>query len=233
MKLTFVLIAGAGKTILCSTIINYLQDHCEAKKVKLFSVVAYWYFSFTDDKKQDLRNFLRSIVRDLCSQTLHLPDAVLDLYAKNNNGQQRPTIEDLLKVVWSLALGFDHVYLVADALDECSQSEHCRDDLLKEIHEIIESNLDCLHFLATSRDEIDIRSSFSLLEQPGRSFAELAAKGARVQKDIKKFLEAQLRDSKYAKWSEAEKFDVTKTLVAQADGMYVFNLLPSTFAILV
>ena len=126
----------------------------------------------------------------------------------------------------SLAPGFDHVYLVADALDECPQTELCREDLLKGIHEIADLHIDCLHFLTTSRDEVDIRLSFRRLEGADRSFAVLEAKGKCVQDDIKKFLEFQLQDDKYAKWSAAEKKHVILTLGDKADGMYVLDLLP-------
>jgi len=193
-----------------------------------FSVVVFWYFSFADEKTKSVRNFLCSIVRDLCSQTLHLPDVVLDSYARHNNGQQGATTKDLLHMFQALAPGFDHVYLIGDALDECPQSELCRDDLLNGIHEIADSNLDCLHFLTTSRDEVDIRLSFRRLQRPDRSFAVLEAKGICVQEDIKKFLESQLQDDKYAKWSSAEKDNVITTLADQADGMYVFS--PTTQA---
>jgi hypothetical protein len=52
-------IPGASKTILCSTIINHMQGICLGKAGVR---VVYFYFDFSDNTKQSVPNFLKSII---------------------------------------------------------------------------------------------------------------------------------------------------------------------------
>ncbi|PVH68313.1 hypothetical protein DL98DRAFT_397812, partial [Cadophora sp. DSE1049] len=67
--------SGSGKTILCSTLIENLKTRCRFRRQSVTAVV-YWYFSFANKQTQNVRAFLRSIVRDLCNKVLTIPDVV-------------------------------------------------------------------------------------------------------------------------------------------------------------
>ena len=55
-------IPGAGKTILCSTIIDDIKEFCTSRPEYCF---AYFYFDFGDRMKQTVDSFLRSIIIQL------------------------------------------------------------------------------------------------------------------------------------------------------------------------
>ncbi|TFY65174.1 hypothetical protein EVG20_g5695 [Dentipellis fragilis] len=58
---------GGGKSVLCSTIIKMLQDYIKAKAS---FAVAFFYFDFKDTMKQNFDGLLRSLLRQLSSQSL-------------------------------------------------------------------------------------------------------------------------------------------------------------------
>jgi hypothetical protein len=56
--------AGCGKSVLCSTIIEDLKLHCRSD---MDSVLAFFYFSFSDLNNQSYRSLLASLVFQLCT----------------------------------------------------------------------------------------------------------------------------------------------------------------------
>lgn len=144
--------AGSGKSLLCSTVIEYLKNRARSQ-IHCISAVTYWYFSFATKETLNISTFLCSIIRDLCSKLLVIPSQVQDAWIDANNGQQRPTTRELLEILHTTLKHFDDVYLIVDAVDEYPRSE--RDDLLDTIQEMVGFNVDCLHFLVSSRREGD------------------------------------------------------------------------------
>jgi hypothetical protein len=69
-------IPGAGKTILSSTIIDYLQHRHEEERL---TRVIYYYFDFGDNKKQTVAGFLQSLVYQLISEEDNLLEAAAAL----------------------------------------------------------------------------------------------------------------------------------------------------------
>ncbi|KAF2728404.1 HET-domain-containing protein, partial [Polyplosphaeria fusca] len=63
-------IPGCGKTILSSTVLQDILQHCD---IKLGQVAAYFYFDFNDVKKQHADLMLRSLVCQLLQQSVEIP----------------------------------------------------------------------------------------------------------------------------------------------------------------
>lgn len=209
-------IAGAGKSMLCSSVIESLKARCRWHK-PYFSVVVYWYFSFASRETQSISNFLCSIARDLCSKVLTIPKVVEDLWLDANNGQQRPSVSDLLSILRALLPNFDDVYLVVDAIDEYPRAH--RDRLLRAIWSLISLNTECLHLLAVSRPEADIQTSFKEIGRTAGGFREVKVQGTYVRQDIEKYLDHRLHSTQFRNWSTGEKRDIKSILTSQADDM--------------
>ena len=139
---------GAGKTILCSTIIEHVKSLCTNDSVNRY---AYFYFDFSDTQKQSVTGMLRSIVAQL--SVPELPTEVEELYKKCNHGHQQPDQENLITTLISLLKNLHPTYLIMDALDECSE----RKVLLKVIRRIIQTQSTHVNVLVTSREEQDIK----------------------------------------------------------------------------
>ena len=135
-------------------------------------VLAYWYFTFTNQRSIDIDSLLSSITRQLCAGARKLDSSVHELWRNHHTAGSRPTrarlIETLDRVMVSLGTEGQHALIVLDALDEypdevmqassgASRSSERNDVLgwLQDIHK--HPNV---HILVTSRDEADIRESF-------------------------------------------------------------------------
>ncbi|KAJ7178133.1 ankyrin repeat-containing domain protein [Mycena filopes] len=136
-------ISGCGKTILSSIIIDDLRHRAEQ--------CIYFYFDTNNPDQNTVTHLLSSLVSQLSIQA-HLPDEKLKtLWKSYNNGQQLPTTASLTSdaLLPLLAECKKPVYIVLDALDECS--DHLK--LLKLITQIVDQKLDNVHLLVTSRPE--------------------------------------------------------------------------------
>ncbi|TFY56712.1 hypothetical protein EVG20_g8826 [Dentipellis fragilis] len=107
---------GGGKTVLCSTIIKMLQDHT---KSKTSCALAFFYFDFKDSAKPNFLHMLKSLLRQLCSQSLEASTVLKQLHADHDNGARQPGRQDLQTALGDMLMHFDDVYIVLDALDEC------------------------------------------------------------------------------------------------------------------
>jgi hypothetical protein len=113
------------------------------------------------------------------------------------------TLKDMLR-------GFQHVYMIMDALDECED----REQLLLLIQEITEWKLGTVHILATSRKERDIEHCLGC-----RVSAQINLHSSLVNADIQTHIQARLRnDTKLQKWSKIHG-QIEATLMDGADGM--------------
>ena len=99
--------------------------------------VAYHYFDFRDQQCQSAEAMLSSLLRQLESAKTELSNHVLELYRKFTRQSRQPKQEDLEEVMVPTCEAFDRLFLVIDALDECSP-EWRRPVLeaLKRLHEV-------------------------------------------------------------------------------------------------
>jgi len=142
-------IPGCGKSILCSTAIEYVRCLCETLPNRS---LVYFYFDFSDSKKQETIGLVRSVLSQLISQTGALSDEFKKLYNDNVRGQQQPGVESLISILLSVLRSRPETYIILDALDECSQ----RDNLLSLLSHLHGPRSGNVHILVTSRREYDI-----------------------------------------------------------------------------
>lgn len=216
-------IPGCGKTILTSTIIQAVHEHCNANRhpdrrpsVAPIWAVAYFYFDFSDALKQDHNKMIRSLIKQLSEQLHYTSDALESLFTACTSGTgQPPTLEALLSTLSQIIQDFDQVYLVLDALDECKE----REDLMEIITEIVGWDHSMLHVLATSREENDIANemdNFITAEQKVHIHKNF------IEADIRAYIYARLQtDKKLKRWQKDENAQLTiaTNLTEKADGM--------------
>jgi len=207
-------IPGCGKTILSSTIIEHLLQHCQDDASM---VTAYFYFDFNDAQKQDPELMLRSLLSQLLQRSVAIPKDVDALFSVCDNGQQQPSLHALLEVTPHVMGQFTHVYLVLDALDECTQ----RPELMDVLETVTGWQLDNMHLLITSRKERDIESS---LESYVKEEDTICLQGDVVDKDIQQYVQQRLSNDKtLAKWNKdlAIRQEIEAALMHGARGMSV------------
>ncbi|RII24200.1 hypothetical protein CUC08_Gglean011924 [Alternaria sp. MG1] len=179
-------------------------------------VTAYFYFDFNDAQKQDLELMLRSLLCQLVQRSVMIPKGVDALFSSCENGQRKPLSHALLQVTREAAQEFTHVYVVLDALDECTQ----RSELMAMLETVAGWQLDNLHLLMTSRKERDIESS---LEEYIRDEDAVCLQRDIVDQDIQRYVQQRLHDDKgLAKWNKdaAVRQEIEAALMHGARGMF-------------
>jgi hypothetical protein len=213
-------IPGCGKTILSSTIIEHLQQHCNDDS---HEVTVYFYFDFNDAQKQDSELMLRSLLFQLLQRAVIIPEGVDRLFSSCGSGKQRPSLHALLEVAPQVMRQFTHVYIVLDALDECAQ----RFELMEMLETVAGWQLDIVHLLMTSRKERDIEMSLKTYVKEDDT---VCLQRDVVDEDILRYVQQRLQDDKsLAKWNKDAgiKQEIETALMCGARGMFVYlpNLL--------
>jgi hypothetical protein len=201
---------------LSSTIIEHLLQHCYDDTSM---ATAYFYFDFNDTQKQDPELMLRSLLCQLVQRSVVIPKGVDALFSSCENGKRQPSLHALLQVTREAAQEFTHVYVVLDALDECTQ----RLELMDMLETVAGWQLNNLHLLMTSRKERDIKRS---LEGYVGEEDTICLQRDVVDKDIQRYVQHRLDvDKGLAKWNKdaAISQEVEDALMRGAHGMHVFN----------
>ncbi|CCD54455.1 hypothetical protein BofuT4_P125030.1 [Botrytis cinerea T4] len=209
--------AGAGKSILCSTVIDHIQEFC---KQEPNVVVTYWYIKFDDSTTQSISNIIRSWIKDICSNRRDTPQTLKDTYALCNHGQQQPTHEKMMEMLKCVVGGFQDVYLIVDALDEYPKTD--RYLLLKTLKEIHQWKIDSIHIFVTSRVEDDIRVHLANMSERNvfDNCKWIMVQDPNITEDIKKFLAAKIDSSEYDIPTSDLEEEVVESIARRADGMF-------------
>jgi len=107
---------GAGKTILVSIVINYLQRNFGDRDVG----IAYLYCNFRRVDDQTVEQLIANLVKQLLSNKFPPPPGVMDTYTRCKKHKSQQFLSDLEEMFYVIAsLYTDGVFVIVDALDEC------------------------------------------------------------------------------------------------------------------
>ena len=199
--------AGSGKSILSSTAIQFTFRH---RRSDPSIGIAFFYFTFNDESKQDESAMLRALLLQLSSQFRDGHSDLARLHDSYKPGL--PPLFVLADYLRRLIQKFQHVYIILDALDEIPPSR-AREDVLDRIEKIQNWSFSGLHLLVTSRDLPDIRNSLNFsLDQ------DVKMRNAGIDKDIENFIFSRLHeDQRLRKWLPYRS-KIEDTLAERAQG---------------
>ncbi|KAF3392461.1 putative ankyrin repeat protein [Penicillium rolfsii] len=202
-------LAGCGKTVLSTTVLDHLAKGNNGPILKFF-------FDFSDTRKQTYESMLRSLIFQLyegdVNSAIHL-DATFEAHESGENQPEMKMLE-----------GQKNVSIVLDALDELST----RDDILRWI-EVILSRPELAHVqvLYTSRPEAEfLRRIPILIGEEGC----LPLNKQAVNSDIRSWVSAQIsqrHDFREKSLSQGLLEEIQKMVGDSADGMWAFCQLDS------
>lgn len=149
---------GAGKTVQTSVVVDHLQSKFQEDPK---AGIAFFFFDYTQQDEQTIDTFLASLLRQLTACQSPLPEVVQELYKKHNTQAKRtrPSTEELIGVLNSVAAIYSRIFITIDALDECKLSNDTRPRVLSYIFELraeTKANL-----FITSRFNEEISEAFS------------------------------------------------------------------------
>lgn len=184
--------AGCGKSVLCSTAIQHTFRHRRGDK----SIgIAFFFFTFNDESKQDASAMLRALILQLSSQ-LNDGDAFLSSLHDSYRNSCPPN-QALETCLLQLVRAFKDVYIFLDALDESPKAKH-RETLLEVLAELRRWAEPGLHIMVSSRDEVEIRDELS-----PEADETIKMKNEAIDSDIASFIAQHLRSSRrLRKWEE-------------------------------
>jgi len=183
--------------------------------------LAFFYHDFRDDQKKERRGLLSSLLVQLCHQSDAYCDILTEFYLGHSNGSQYPSDSALVRCLMDVVRfpGQAPVYLIVDALDECSNSSSLpspREKVLQLVEELIDSHLPDLRICATSRPEIDIKV---LLEPLSFRSVSLHDECGQME-DIENYIKSVVtKDPRNRRWKAEDKQLVIDVLTKNADGM--------------
>ncbi|KAI9757033.1 MAG: hypothetical protein M4579_003602 [Chaenotheca gracillima] len=199
-------IPGAGKTMLASIVVDYLQSTIQSEE----SAVLYVFCSYQNRDEQSSKNMLSSLLRQAIQQSRNVPNNIEKLYG---NGRQ-PSHEDIFDGLCSTVSSRYRVSIIVDALDEC-QPLH-RNTLLSTFRRL-QTKKSFVNLMATSRSVPEIASQLQHASQ-----IEIKAS----DQDVRAYLNGQM--SQLAKCVQT-KDDLQEQIIAQiikaADGMFLLAQL--------
>ncbi|QYT00974.1 hypothetical protein H0G86_008031 [Trichoderma simmonsii] len=213
--------AGSGKSVLTSSVIDYLKDR---HTLKPSTALAYFYFSFSDIKKQQVNEMLASLIKQVCSNRpgvsqLHAIKRLNDYKTKG----QRPDTQTLEAALLSSTSGYSAVYIIIDGLDECPLLGGQREQLLKSLRRILAAASDNFHTFLTSRKEPDINLRISpLLSSPAKIEIDLLNYQQAIDNDIRQYINLTLATDDFDKWPEEVKEEARQLLIQKADCMFQY-----------
>jgi hypothetical protein len=201
-------IPGCGKTILASTVVEHIKT---ISKNDSQCQYIFYYFDFSDSKKQEVAGLLRSGLAQLASRDLKTLKEVEKLYSQNDRGKQQPDKKSLLSILLSVLRSSLRTYLIIDALDECSQ----REEMLRMLTDIHRQCSEEVNILVTSRKERDIELVLDSLASSNIGIQQTA-----VDADIRIHVKTCLvKDVKLKRWPPAVKKEMEDALVGGSHGM--------------
>ena len=189
--------------------------------------MAYFYYDFRDEDKQNCRNLVLSIISQLCAQSNLCCDILSRIYLAHGKGAQKPNDETLTKCLTEMvSLPVQGpIYLILDALDECPNNSGlptAREEVLDLVNDLVSLSLPKLHICVTSRPEIDIQTAL----EPLTSLRVSLHNQTGQKEDIVDYVSSVVHsDKKMGRWREEDRNVVIETLSERADGMYGFFLL--------
>jgi hypothetical protein len=202
-------IPGAGKTILCSSIIEHLNDTLVDA---VDSSVLYFYFDFADTGKQTVANFVKSLIYQLLSTSNGGSiDPASQLHKKCNAGAEEPQLDELVEVFWEILPAKKTVYICIDALDECLRTD--RDKVFQFLETC--ATVDNLSVCITSRREVDIEDGFKKT-----SPTVIPIERSAVDADVRTWVENAIsRHSTLSKWRPSIRQEMLEAIVQGSNGM--------------
>ena len=200
-------ISGCGKTVLSATVIEDVRRFCSTNPDTCY---AFYYFDFNDAAKRKPQSMVSSLLGMLGCSMESQPQCIRDLHDKHLSGQQEPSFDDMFSALVSVLQGRHKVYILLDALDECSE----QDRLLKCIC-TIESTCKNVSIFVSSRREYNITEV--LVDHVTYDIdMKIAAVDADIELFVRNFLST---DRALGKWPSDIRAEIKDELCGRSGGM--------------
>jgi hypothetical protein len=211
--------------MLRSTIIDELYLTVKHHDAKVG--IAYFYCDYNNRESQTLSKIMGSLTAQLSKQSLAFRAAVwkyFDSLQGTHEAARNAESETLLEILLGNCVKFSQIYLILDAIDECSNRGRPspRSQLLDYLTKIQEGGKGQIQILITSRSTMDIQAVF--LGKPAIPVLS-ESNSADIELYVRTEIERKIREK--PRWlgdsesTEIMKDSIVSRLVNKANGMQV------------
>ncbi|OCK73445.1 hypothetical protein K432DRAFT_420720 [Lepidopterella palustris CBS 459.81] len=207
---------GVGKSVLASNVLEHLTSDCALDEN---IAICFAYYNYRTPELWDISSILAAMIKQLCRKRDIIPNWLLDFKHDSLSPSTASKQESFIKLAEDL--GFNEVYVVIDALDECPERE--RHYIIGFITETI-NTLPCAKFFVTSRRETDIVRAFE-----ERSTPTIQIKAENVAADIEGFVHSEVKKLRHGYHgkklhltSDVLEARIIQTLTEKAEGMFLW-----------
>lgn len=200
--------AGCGKSVLCSTAIQFTFRH---RRSNPRIGIAFFFFTFNDISKQDTSAMLRTLILQLSHQLNDGHQLLSRLH--DSYPHAMPPDQALLDCLRQLVRAFDDTYIILDALDESPRDTH-RPDMLQALSDMRAWSAPGFHLFVTSRDEPDVRDELDASQDQA-----ISLKNDSVDNDITAFVSGHLKQNKRLRKWENHHSRIESVLASRANGV--------------
>ncbi|KFY91698.1 hypothetical protein V500_04517 [Pseudogymnoascus sp. VKM F-4518 (FW-2643)] len=205
-------IPGSGKTILTSIVIDKLITQFRNDKN---IGIAYLYCNFRRRDEQKIDDLLAGLLKQLAQALDPLPDFLKSLYDKHKHNRTRPTLDEILQALESVATLYTKVFIIVDALDECLATGSHRSKFLSGIFDFQEKSGSNLFM--TSRHIPEITERFR-----GHTSLEIRE----LESDVRRYLDEHISNlPSFVERSPDLQEEVKTGIVDAVDGMFLLAQL--------
>ena len=158
-----------------------MVNHLECSYPFESNAVAILYLSYRDQEEQSAKNLIGSLLRQVAHRKRPLSDDVMALYHHHTLKGSRPTITELSNLLNSEITRLSEVFILVDAMDECSVNNYTREELLTALQRLLE--MPNIRLMITSRPVASINTYLQ-----GMAHLEIRA----ADEDIRKYIEDRI-----------------------------------------
>jgi len=196
-------------------VIDYLRETFKDKYVVLY---AYCNFMIKEKEQQTAVNLMSSLLRHLATdhETDGIRKPVMKFYHEFKAKGSRPSMAEYSKILCQILQTLDkRVFIVVDALDECSDDD--RGDFLAELEKLP------VRLFCTTRDIPEIIYLFH------NNVTQLSVHNQvkATKEDIKTYLQSEMKKrASLAALNPSLAADIVRVINEKADGMYIYLPAP-------
>jgi hypothetical protein len=177
------------------------------------SKTCYFYFDFNNGNQQTVKQLLCCLLGQILPESSSCLEALRSLYYECGQGTSSPDPDSLIACLHKAFGSFYDIFIVIDALDECTTI----DELMKFLGTAIRWELPSLHLLLTSRKTAEIDEALTTIVR-----ASAALTPDDIDPDIQRYISRVLRDEKdFKRWDPKSLAEIEDVLIERASGMYV------------
>ena len=196
-----------------SVIINHLLERQRGRPDERLGV-GFIYCNYKEQEKQTIQHLTSSILHQLAVQAPEISQTLMDSFKELHQKKiQRPT-RDVLAALQIIIPTYHTVYIVIDALDECTESDGRRSELVQYLKNMPPN----LKILYTSRELPDIERLF-----PDASKLYIHALETDIEKYLKGRIDKSPRLRKHVQGDPSLLQAIMAGIVGRVHGMSVFS----------